>query len=231
MAVSNAYRNPRGVEVDDLKQAGFLALIEAVKTFEAGRAKFLTWYVYYLRRAFNEAQGLRGRRSDLLDRCPISLDGEKSDDSEETWIDTIPDNEDHIENVNDKIYREELRAAIEKALDEIPARQALIVRRTELEQRSLVETGEEAGVSAAWVHQLRNKGLTALRNNRGLRAFLADHINYYRFVGTNQFNTTRMSSTELLALRRMELEKKYAMMRIERENDYLNRLSATVKTK
>lgn len=44
MAVTLAYRNTRGCEVDDLIQSGYIALVEAVKTYRPGAAGFLTWY-------------------------------------------------------------------------------------------------------------------------------------------------------------------------------------------
>ena len=209
MAVSAAYRNTRGCEVDDLIQSGYIALVEAVKTYRPVGAKFLSWYEYYLRRAFNDCQGLR-KRSDLLDRCVISLEAERyADNDSETWIDSIPDDEDHIADAEDRLYQAQLREAIDKALNEIPARQALVVRRTDLEDRTLAEAGAEIGVSFQRAGVLRRDALRALHNNQGLRAFLADNLNYYFHVGPNQFNTTHTSSTEALALRRIDLEKIY----------------------
>lgn len=208
MAVTLAYRNTRGCEADDLIQSGYLALVEAVKTFRPGGAGFLRWYSYYLRRAFNNAMGLR-KRSDLLDRCFISLDAERYDDDDETWLDTIPDDADHFEDAEDRLYQSQLREAIDKALTEIPARQALVVRRTDLQGRTLAEAGAEIGVSLQRAGVLRHEGLRSLHGNKGLRAFLADNLNYYLNIGPRSFQSTRSSSTEVLALRRIELEKLY----------------------
>ena len=210
MAVTLAYRNTRGCEVDDLIQSGYIALIDAVKTYRPGAAGFLTWYSFYLRTAFNDAMGLR-KRPDLLDRCFVSLEAERSTDIEdsESWLDSIPDNEDHIADAEDRLYHAQLREAIDKALDEIPERQALIVRRIDLEGKTLNEAGKEIGVSYQRASQLRNQAHRQLRNDKGLRAFLADNTSFYLHVGPNQFNTTHTSSTEALALRRIDLEKIY----------------------
>ena len=52
-----------GVEVDDLMQAGFLAVAAAVETFAAdGDGKFVTWLNYYIKTAFNQAAGLTTER-------------------------------------------------------------------------------------------------------------------------------------------------------------------------
>ncbi len=210
MAVTLAYRNTRGCEVDDLIQSGYIALVEAVKTYRPGGAGFLTWYSFYLRKAFRDAMGLRGKK-DLLDHC-FSLDAERYDDDTETWLDSVPDDEDGLEDAEDRLYQAQLREAIDKALEEIPARQALVVRRTDLENKTLEEAGKEIGVSYQRAGVLRNDGLRALHDNQGLRAFLADNINYYLSIGPRSFQSTRSSSTEVLALRRIELERLYSYL-------------------
>ena len=202
--------NTRGVEPDDLIQAAYIAMLNAVKTYNPEKASFLpTWLLFYLRKEFREVTGLR-KKPDMLDRCS-SLDAESSTDIDdrESWLNSIPDDEDCIADAEDRLYQEQLREAIDKALDEIPERQALIVRRIDLEGKTLNEAGEEIGVTLQRASQLRNQAHRQLRNDKGLRAFLADNTSFYLHVGPNQFNTTHTSSTEALALRRIDLEKIY----------------------
>lgn len=210
VSAMRANGNTRGVEPDDLIQAAYIAMLNAVKTYNPEKASFLpTWLLFYLRKEFREVTGLR-KKPDMLDRCS-SLDAESSTDIDdrESWLNSIPDDEDCIADAEDRLYQEQLREAIDKALDEIPERQALIVRRIDLEGKTLNEAGEEIGVTLQRASQLRNQAHRQLRNDKGLRAFLADNTSFYLHVGPNQFNTTHTSSTEALALRRIDLEKIY----------------------
>ena len=195
------------VELDDLVQSGYLAMVKAVKTYDSAGGKFLTWLAFYLRSSFNEAQGLRTSAKNPIDRC-ISLDRPISAESEDTIGDFIPSG-DNYDGVEEKIYNGELRAALERALTEIPARQAEILRKTAFEQRTIKECGSEFGVSVQRASQLRKKGLASMRRNKGLREFLGDHLNYYSHVSKASFNSTHQSSTEQLAFRRIELERLY----------------------
>lgn len=77
-----------GVTLDDLTQAGFLGFLRAVETFDPGAgAKFSTWLVYYVRSAFDEAQGRRKSPLDLA----VSLDAPIEDDEPFTLSDLIAD--------------------------------------------------------------------------------------------------------------------------------------------
>ena len=196
-----------GVELDDLMQSGFIAMTEAIKTFSPGESSFLSWLTFYLRKAFREAQGVSTSKRDPLDMC-ISLDRPESDESDDTIIESIPGAE-VWEDADRKIYLDELHAALEKALSEIPEKQAEILRKTSFENKTLRESGTEIGVSVERARQLRRAGLNSMRNNKGLKQFLQDEMDYYHRVGIRAFNSTRTSSTEMLALRRIDLEKKY----------------------
>ena len=61
---SYAWRG-RGISSDDLYQSGFIAMMEAVETFNQDKAKFLTWLGYYLKTAFSDALGIRTKRDNL----------------------------------------------------------------------------------------------------------------------------------------------------------------------
>ena len=195
------------VDIEDLTQAGYIAMYNAVQSYDPERAKFTTYLRYFLQSAFNEAQGLRTSKRDPLDNS-FSLDRPLDEDSDETFCDTIP-GADRWQGVDEKIFTDQLHDAIEKALREIPERRAEVVRRTVLENQTLNEVGKAIGVSVDRVRVIRNEGLKALKNNRGLRQFLQDEINYYFMVSPKTFNTTHESATEVLALRRMRLEQRY----------------------
>lgn len=59
--------NAARLELDDLLQAGFLAMVSAVEYFEPGTgSNFLTVYKWFLRSAFAEAGGHRSKKRDPL---------------------------------------------------------------------------------------------------------------------------------------------------------------------
>ena len=74
--------NRSRVEFDDLYQAGFLAVMEAVRTFDGERGvKFVTWLGYPLHKAFQDVLGIRTERQrrDPL-RNAVSLDAPVQED-------------------------------------------------------------------------------------------------------------------------------------------------------
>ena len=197
-------RGHGGVEPDDLIQAGFIAVTNAAKTHDPEKGSFLTWLSFHLQTAFNEAMGLRKRTQDPLDYC-CSVD-------REGWIlNAIPGSND-IAEVEERIYNDQLKKALQKALNEIPEREAEILRKTYFEDKTLKRSGEEIGVSCERARMIRSAGLKSMRMNKSLNEFLTDQMNYYHGVGITAFNTTQTSPTEQLALRRMRLEKKYARL-------------------
>ena len=195
------------VDAEDLVQSGYIALTRAVETYTPGKASFISWLDLNLKTAFSEAQGLRTSKRDPLDEC-ISLDRPRAEEGEETIGDRIKA-DDCFRSTIEEIYNDELRAALDKALSEIPARQAEVLRKTDYEGKTLKKCGAEIGVSCQRVRCIRRDALASMRANNGLRAFLDDEIDYYLHVGEKRFNTTHQSSTELLAFRRMDLEEKY----------------------
>lgn len=211
LIVSRGFDGRRGyTDLDDLMQTAFIAMVEAAKTYKPGGALFTTWLDFYLKNEFRTALGIRTSKRDCFDKC-VSLDRPRAEDSDETIGDTIA-GADCFVDVEEKIYREELRAALEKALDEIPKRQADVLRKTHFDGQTLKDVGEDMEISIERARQLRKEGLAYMRRNRGLKHFLDDSVNYYSRVGLKAFDITQERNTERLALKRMELERKYSYL-------------------
>lgn len=112
-----------GVEVDDLIQAGYIAVAEAVESFDPGAGyKFTTWLKLPLKTAFAEAGGYRSdkQKMDPLHRCD-SLDRPWGDEDGATVGDMQPASGDCFEEAERRIWLEQLRAALDRALAELPA--------------------------------------------------------------------------------------------------------------
>lgn len=199
-----------GVTIDDLVQSGFLAMLKAVETHDPARANFITWLTFFLKTAFDEAQGLRNasREPSPLDQA-ISYYRPSGELEDETMADRISSEDSVAQDVETKIYRDQLHDAVELALREIPEKQAQVIRMSFLENRTLKQAGAAVGVTPARASIIRKDALRSLRRSKALREFLDERINYYLQVGPAQFIRTHQSSTEILALKTIRLKKTF----------------------
>lgn len=129
-----AAANKNGVELDDLGQEAFIALLEAVATFDSGAgARFSTWYMVHLKGAFTAACGMRTRR-DRLDPLAgaTSLDAPITQDDPDggTLGDAIPDPgaELALRAVEEDGRWSRLHAVLSAAIAELPEEQRAAVR-------------------------------------------------------------------------------------------------------
>lgn len=110
------------VDMDDLIQEGFIAMLEAAETFQPDRGmSFLGWLDLHLKTAFNNALGLR-RLRDLHDPIhqrgslsrTIQLDGDGG-----TLAEFAGDGGEAIDGAEREIWLEQLRAALERSAAEL----------------------------------------------------------------------------------------------------------------
>ena len=228
-----------GVEVDDLYQSGYIALVAAVDSYDptAGRS-FIGWLSLALKTAFAEAGGYRSKHQarDPLHRAG-SLDApvRAGDEEANALGDFIPDHGavQDFQDVEDRLYLEQLHNALEKALDELPDRQGDAIRRHFYQNWSLEEIAAAEGISGEAVRQRQEKGLRELRQQRELQQFVEDRTPYYLRVGVSEFKRTGESAVERIVFRREQLMEpraeppKLDRMRLEAQaanagEDYIN---------
>lgn len=136
MALKEAVRwaayHSNGVETDDLEQAGFLALMRAVDSFDpTAGAGFSTWYYHFLKTEFERATG---RRTEKQQRDPLndaaSLDAPITEDSDLSLGDAVADPyaEVAIEDVDRRLDQHRLHAALETAIATLPPELQLVIR-------------------------------------------------------------------------------------------------------
>lgn len=129
-----AAANRNGVELEDLGQEAFIALLEAVDTFDSGTgAWFSTWYMVRLKGAFTAACGMRTQRErqDPLAGA-ASLDAPVSTEDQEgiTLSESIPDPGAELAMlaVEEDERRARLHDALITAIAELPEEQRAAVR-------------------------------------------------------------------------------------------------------
>lgn len=198
-----------GADVEDLYQSGYIALVAAADTYDpaAGRS-FVGWLSVALKTAFAEAGGCRSRRQA---RDPLhhagSMDAPASEDSDTSIGELVadPGAAQDFQNAEDQLFLEQLHNALERAMDQLPARQGDTLRRRFYQARSPEEIAADEGVSKEAVRLWQTKGLQALRQEAELQQFVEERTPYYLRVGVGEFQRTGESAVERIVIRRERL--------------------------
>ncbi len=196
-------------ELDDLKQSGFLAMLKAAKEYSPERdAVFLTYLDYWLKAEFPRSCGLSARHT-LTDPIltAVSLDKPLSADDPggDTLADIQPDPRDHIAEAERRIYLEQLRQQLKKALATLPEEQRAVVLHRYRDGLTLDQTGAAMQLTPAEAKKLERKALDTLRKGRTrieLEQFIDDRTPFYGKVGIRQFMTDRESIVERCVFKR-----------------------------
>ena len=121
-----------GVEFGDLYNAGYLALVAAVDGFDPDAGySFIGWLALRLKSAFAEAGGYRSRKQSLdpLHRAG-SLDAPVGEDGDSTVgeLQEDPCAAQALEDAEERMWRERLHAALEAAIETLPAELQTVIR-------------------------------------------------------------------------------------------------------
>ena len=190
-----------GVDFDDLYQSGYPALVAAVESYEPERGSFSTWFLYHLKNAFSEATGYRtksGRNKPLNNS--ISLDTPLSDDSDsDTMMEVVadPNGQRPTQSVEEAIFHQQLRDALEASLSAIPEQSAEILRLRYYHGLTLAEVGDIRGTSLERIRQMESKALRQIRKPSiacHLRPFY--DFDFYCGTGLGAYQHTGMSVQE-----------------------------------
>lgn len=218
------------VEFDDLVQSGYLALVAALETYKPECGAFSSWLMYYLQTAFADTAGYRteqGRmenRADSLDR-PLT-----NEQNSRPMGDFIPDHTAAatMESIEEREYREQLREALEAALEAIPEKYSRVIQLRYLQNQSLSEAGAVIGVSSERVRQMENKGLKILRQPETAANLIEFYdFSYYTGTGLGAFRQSGLTIQEkYLILEEQKKEKRERLEREERERKYREVMAA-----
>lgn len=207
----------RGVELADLEQAGFLAMAEAAATHDPEKAgSFLTWLTYYLKSYFAAATGHRTTRRDALNSA-VSLEMPVGEDVEDgTLADCIPDPRAaaELENVEQKVWNEQLHKALAEALIRLSERERQTIEQRYYNGLTLAEIGAQQGISGNAVRQTEAQAMRKLRHSSTtvqLESFLDSRTKFDYRVNVDQFNRTHTSAVEEIVFNREKLRRIYAV--------------------
>lgn len=196
-----------GVETEDLYQSGFIALVAAVDSYEAdGGMSFLGWLSFHLKHAFSEAGGYRTNRRflDPLHRSlSIDISVKGKDDKTVPLAYLMPDDGavQAFQEVEDRVFVEQLRAVLDAALEELPDNQAETLRRHYYAGQTKTRAAAAMGVSREASRRWERKALLALSQRRDLQQFVEERTPYYMRGDARSGERT----TELIVIKREEL--------------------------
>ena len=204
------------VEVDDLIQIGYFALLDAVKAYDPVKGSFTTTLLLYLRNHFRKAV-TKGQK-DLLEHCtsldaPLSADDPDGNRLYDLVSDTVTDGKDYYASCEERIFCEQLHKVLEDALDKLPEKQAFAIRSEFWHKRKLKETADMMGVSINNVRDLRETGLQKIRQSssrKALESFIELKTDYYHAGKISKHNPFQVRTTEKLVLYREMLREQYA---------------------
>ena len=196
-----------GVEEDDLIQCGFMALRDAVEAFppESG-CKLTTYLRYPLLTHFRAACGIRSSKQDPFLQA-ARLDKPVNGEPDAATLGEMTEDHaagDELERVEDGIFRQQLHAAIEKALDTLEPAQRDTIRRRYYSGDTLAGIAADYGTTPERVRQVESRGLRALRRPacvKLLRPFIEEMRSCYAWAGTGwaSFRHAGASSVERAA--------------------------------
>lgn len=196
-----------GLTVDDLVQEGYFSLLRALEHYDPEKGRFIPFLSSTLEQ---DQWGLVCRPA--VQRRPlnsaVSLDapmtGEDGGDGA-ALMDVVSAPCGALDEMEERIYREQLWAALERALDRIPEERAAAVREFYLEGRSLQEIADRHGVDRSRAARHKREGIAVLRHRAvalGLRQFIEERTDYYAGTGLSSFRRTGCSPVERMVLRR-----------------------------
>lgn len=165
-----------GVEVWDIRQAAYIAFLDALKGFKPeSDLKFVSFISFPLQNAVRDLLGIRTEkgRNEPLNNC-TSLDKPVSDEDGSTTLIELQEDEtstDFIDRLESALISDIIRAEVETLNNPYYD----VIRWYYFEDKKLGEIGELLSLSVERVRQIRIKAERELRKSKTLRKLYNEH--------------------------------------------------------
>lgn len=200
---ARAWANRPDFDIDDLMQAGYIALCEAVRGFQEEKGhSFISYLAFHLKTEFARCAGCRtpAQAKEPLNHA-TSLDAPAYNDPEnDTTIgENIPVVEPGFEIIEEDIFNQQIASLLDQALDTLPEKQREVIEMYYLRRFTYLKIAELLECSHSRAGQLVKDGLKRLRN--GKYAPLLSEIyygdrNYYKHTSYSAWKYSGTSSPE-----------------------------------
>lgn len=127
--------------------------------------------------------------------------------------DILADDADIAADVEDQVFQEEIKKVVDDAVAQLPPKHSQVIHARYLEDTTQAQIAEDMNISSQRVSQIEKEGLQKLRNMQNLQELHDEiygydsHFAYGMSVKCAVDNHT--SSTEYLAMKRLEYEKEH----------------------
>lgn len=187
-----------GVTLEDVEQISFPAVAAAACGYDTAQGtQFTTYLAYHFRREFFALVGLRTERQKqepLCRACSLDAPIDAEDAEGATRAELVPDAgaAARMENAEDKIWTEQLHAALEDSLQAIDPRLASVLRQRYFSGMTHTQLAAVMGVSKQRIQSQEQAGLRAMRHRNSCRLaqFRAEIVSRaYRHTGFSAWKT------------------------------------------
>lgn len=206
---SNGYGFIR-CELDDLKQAGFLAMMDAIEKHDPEKGNFLIMLSFCLKTAFiTTARGLTEKQQKDPVFYAADIDGEIYDEGGATLEEITPGNAPDPEQCAiENRYNNELHRILEDIMDRrLTSREKDILKRHFIQGQTLKECGQVYGMSMQAAANAKDSALRKMRRrDRRLNDYINERTPFFLGVSRNSFDRDNYSPVEKIA----ELRERYA---------------------
>ena len=204
------------IESDDLMQYGYIGLLKALRVYDPDKGRsFVNEYGFEPRideiSAFLEVSrpvAERLLKVEAQDQIGSLNSPIKDTDEEYEVMDTVPDEHNHYEDLEESMFEDQARRELWASVDTLKEKESLILHERYQNGKTLQEIGDNLGVTRERVRQIESESLKILRHRRAIRELarwydVAAGVSY-RSVGIGSFTRTRSSATERAALMRID---------------------------
>ena len=209
---NKAVADEHGITLEDFDQEGFFAVQAAAKAYDLAKGSFATLLGYYVQKQISKAVcGEHCRVVTTEDGREVRISANPLNGS--TSLDTPLDDTDGssstlgdlqedpaaaqaFQAAEEKLYTEELHAALEEALNKLSAKQADVIRRHYFGGKSLSEIAREDGTTSSAPFNHEQAAFRALRRNPALARGHDDIITTKAWTGTGWNSWNRYGSVE-----------------------------------
>lgn len=163
-----------GVELADLQQEGFLALLDAVQAFQPEQEyKFTSYLNFPLKNRCNALLGKRGAPRPL-NECD-SLEEITKDDKEDNPLSRFykrtldPNAQEAFEQAEDREYNRQLHEALAQAMDTLQEKHRDILQWRYYDGLTLQQCGERMQCSPEYTRQLSKQAIYRMRKGQAMK--------------------------------------------------------------
>ena len=201
---ANRYTSNQGDRLwdkDDLIQTGYLALYDAVQSYDSAKGQFTTHLGYYVRKHFADVIGTRGGKGGKKrpEFQAVSLDEPLMGDDGDavTRADLLEDAGANFEQgfIESEAVKQDFLKILEE-IQKLPDIQKRALMLTEFDRLTYKETGEMLGIDEKSVASEKKRALQTIRKSKAVKRIVLDNKNLYSHVGLDLFLRTRISAVE-----------------------------------